>query len=259
MKDSIPFYFPGATYHTNKKELDALFEKYGIEWDADAKIWSGNECVITGTFNGYKRPASLSVSGTDDFIKDMKLFAESVGAEIKDAKVIDIKKVREKESEKKRIADKIKKKEKEEADRKAAKKLEEEKQAFESVLRVNIDKMRQAEMSDIGIRNWIFMKFNVDISERFGLEKKKIQQLEPDVIKADNDQRTFCGDDEEEDDKADVKSDVEAKPKKQSAKNRKPSVKKDDKPGEGFISYVCRVGNHKACGGNTCACECHKK
>ena len=44
---------------------------------------------------------------------------------------------------------------------KAAKKLEEEKKAFESVLRVKIDGMKRAEMSDVGIRNWIFMEFNV--------------------------------------------------------------------------------------------------
>ena len=256
MKDSIPFYFPGATYHTNNKELDALFEKHGIEWDADAKIWSGLGCEVSGTFNGYKRPAILRVIGTDNFIKDMKSFADSVGAVIKDKDVIDIKKVRNAEREKKRIADEIKKKEKEDAEIKAAKKLEEEKEAFESVLRVKIDGMRNAEMSDVGIRNWIYMEMGIDISDRFGLPAIKVSAPKPNPPKLDNNQQGLCEDDDIEDDVPEVKL---VKPVVKTNKSPKVKTVESEKPRDGFISFVCKSGNHEACGGQTCTCPCHKK
>ena len=255
MKDSIPFYFPKSTYHDSKKQLDAVFDELGIEWDSEKKVWAGEHGTIKGVFQGFKKPAVLHVSGDDTLINAFKKFADEVGAEIKDAVMEDIREVR-----------KAEKKERDEQKRHdeiiRLKKENDEAEAFESVIRVKIDGMRLAEMSDIGIRNWIFMELGVDISERFGLEKIKVETHESGLTKTDDKQQAFC-DEDDDDEKIEaekpVKLDVETKPKKSVTKKKKPVVKKEEKLGEGFISFVCRTGNHKACGGNTCTCSCHSK
>ena len=182
----------------------------------------------------------------------MKSFADSIGAEIKDADVIDIKKVRADESEKKRIADEIRKKEREEAEIRDAKKAKETAEAFESVLRVKIDGMKRAEMSDVAIRNWIFLDFGVDISERFGLEPKKIESPKP----VDEKGQQGLLDEDDEDDVPEVKP---IEPIAEKSKPSSANVKPKEKPRDGFVSFVCKVGNHAACGGNTCTCSCHDK
>jgi hypothetical protein len=216
MSDSIPFYFPKSTYHDNKKVLDKVLDELGLEWDADKKVWVGEHGTIKGVFRGYKKPAVLHVGGDDTLISTFKNFADDVGAEIKDAEIEDIRETRKVEK-----AERDEKRKQDEAIR--IKKEKDEAEAFESVLRVKINGMRLAEMSDVGIRNWIIMEFGVDISERLGIEKEAI---EVPVVK--NQSNSDASDDE--------KSEVVP----------------------GFISFVCRAGNHAACGGNRCDCECHK-
>lgn len=217
MSDSIPFYFHKSTYHDNKKALDKVLDELGLEWDADKKVWAGEHGTIKGVFRGYKKPAVLHVDGDDTLISTFKNFADDVGAEIKDAEIEDIRETRKVEK-----AERDEKRKQDEAIR--VKKEKDEAEAFESVLRVKIDGMRLAEMSDIGIRNWIKMELGVDISDRLGIEKEEIE-----VPVAKSQSSLSALDDE--------KSEVVP----------------------GFVSFVCKSGNHAACGGNRCDCWCHKQ
>lgn len=255
MTNSIPFYFPKSTYHASKKQLDKLLDEIGLEWNADKKVWSGKHGTIKGVFKGFKKPAVLYVDGDDVLVNALKSFADDVGAEIKDAEIEDIRETRKVEK-----ADRDEKRKRDEDIR--IKKEKDEAEAFESVLRVKIDGMRRAEMSDNSIRNWIYMELGVDISERFGLEKIKIESTKSNVPNDDDEHRTFWGADDDE--KTEVKEPIKSKikPKKPATKKKKPVIKpgnKEEKPDDGFISYVCRIGNHKACGGNTCTCPCHNR
>ena len=255
MKDSIPFHFPKSTYHESKKQLDAVLDELGIEWDSEKKVWAGEHGIINGVFKGFKKPAVLHVSGDDTLINAFKKFADEVGAEIKDVEIEDIKETRKAEK-----AERDEKRKRDEIIR--LKKEKDKAEAFESVIRVKIDGMRLAEMSDVGIRNWIFMELGVDISERFGLEKIEVETHESGLTKTDDKQQAFCdADDDDEKIEAEkpVRLDVETKPKKSVTEKNKPVDKKEEKSGEGFISFVCRAGNHKACGGQTCTCSCHNK
>ncbi|MBU1173157.1 MAG: hypothetical protein KKD44_26635 [Proteobacteria bacterium] len=244
MSDEIPFYFPGATYHTNKKHLDELFLKHDIEYNADSKSWVSDTCKVVGTFNGYKRHAVLSVEGDDAFIKDMKIFADSVGAEIRDVAVRDIRNVRKKQGDEKRI--------KEEAEKVAFEKAEKDRmEGIESVIRCKLDNMEN--LSAVFQRNWIMKELGVDISERLGIEPdKSIKKFE-----------SFKKLEEaEEEEIAPVKK---AKPK--AVKKMKPIINKTEKTYDDdvvkqvatSVSLLCKIGKHDTCGGFMCSCDCHKE
>ena len=244
MSDEIPFYFPGATYHTNKKHLDELFLKHDIEYNADLKAWVSDSCKIVGAFNGYKRPALLTVSGDDAFLSDMKTFTNSIGAEIKDVAVRDIRNVRKKQSDEKKIRD--------EAEKVAFEKAEKDRmEGIESVIRCKLDGMKN--LSDVFKRNWIMADMGIDISERLGIEPdKSIKKFE-----------SFKKLEEaEEEEIASVKK---AKPK--AVKKMKPIINKTEKTyGDDVVkqvatsvSLLCKIGKHDTCGGFMCSCDCHKE
>lgn len=244
MSGEIPFYFKGSTYHDNKKHLDKLLEKHGIEYDADLKSWVSDSCKIVGLFNGYKRPALLTVSGDDAFIEDIKLFADSVGAEIKDVVVRDIRDVKKKQRDEKRIRD--------EADKIAFEKAEKKRlEGIDGVIGCKLHYMKK--LTPVFKRDWIMKELGVDISERLGIEPDKSVKKFESFKKLEE---------EAEDEIVPVEETKPVSAKKLKPKTGKPKKQKavkTIKPVPTSVSLLCKMGNHDGCGGFMCACDCHKK
>lgn len=159
-----PIYFAGRLYEDNKKTLLKLYESFGVLWDTDEKAWIGEKGKIKGAFEGFKKPALLSVEGSEEFVNSITEFCKSVGAEIRDVEIKDIRDARKEESEKKEKEREILLSKENEIERR---KRELEGEIELSRLHVIQNKVitmrRMAGMSDESIEWWIRKETGVEI------------------------------------------------------------------------------------------------
>lgn len=158
-----PIYFPGRLYEDNKKSLLKLYEQFGVGWNPDEKAWIGEKGKVKGVFEGFKKPALLHVEGSEEFVNSISEFCKSIGAEVRDAEIKDIRDTRKEEAEEKKrqkevllIKEKEAESQKEESDR-------ELKLAQLSVVQGKLIAMRRAGMTDENIELWIKKEIGAEI------------------------------------------------------------------------------------------------
>lgn len=168
----IPIYFAGKLYEDNKKELLKLYERFGVEWNPDEKLWAGEKGRVKGVFEGYKKPALLQIEGSDEFVNCLSEFCKKAGAEIKEIEIKDIRvqrKEEEEEKEKLRIEQKLE-------IEKTAKEIEKSRL---DIMRYKIFNMRKSGMQDDSIKWWLKKDTGVEL-ELTGESIKILSVGEPD-------------------------------------------------------------------------------